>query len=680
MKNKLAALLSLVLLTPWIYTACTSPETQPTEDVIPEGDARFVGMETCSSCHAAETKDWESSHHAHSMEPPQRESILAPFDGEEYAANKVSYRFYVEGEKFWVEITEKDQPAQSFEIAYTFGYTPLQQYLVELPNGKLQTLRVSWDTEEKKWFHQYKGDIIPVHDWLHWSQQSMNWNSMCADCHSTDVRKNYNPFTQEYQTQFAEVNVSCESCHGPGSLHAESAGADKGKTLANEAPENYINTCGACHSRRSKLLDGHDHDADFYDQYHLTSLDPAHYQLDGQIEDEDFVLTSFLSSKMSHRDVNCADCHNPHTNALKLEGNNLCLQCHQPQYAKKEHHFHPEESNGAQCINCHMPGKTYMGNDYRRDHSFRVPRPDQSLVYGTTNACTQCHTDQSDAWAAKFIAEQYGPDRPHHFSDSLLAGRVNGSMSALISVVKDTAFADLARASALESLGSFPAEAWWPQISSIAPRHPSPQIRAAVQMALFSQVSDQWITVISNGLKDKATNVQLMAYRNALRLPPEIRPSGDMVALQSTYEKYLEFNADFKEGRNHWAEYAQINGDRAQAILRFTESLAIDSVQPEPYVNLAILYSQEYQNDKAEEILSTLHEQFPQDDYGYYLHGLLLLETGDNDRAIAYLEKAIDINPFNDNYWRNLVNAYEATGNQKGIDRLRAKYEKIFGS
>jgi hypothetical protein len=140
MKNKLAALLSLVLLTPWIYTACTSPETQQTEEVIPEGDARFVGMETCSSCHAAETKDWESSHHAHSMEPPQRENILAPFAGEVYAANEVSYKFYTEGEKFWVEITEKDQPAQAFEIAYTFGYTPLQQYLVELPNGKLQTL------------------------------------------------------------------------------------------------------------------------------------------------------------------------------------------------------------------------------------------------------------------------------------------------------------------------------------------------------------------------------------------------------------------------------------------------------------------------------------------------------------------------------------------------------------
>jgi len=679
MKSKFIAVLTLLILGPWIYTSCSNDES-PISAVEDLGTSQFVGNKTCISCHAESGEDWNQSHHSHSMEGPSRETVLAPFEGETFSGEEVDYSFYQKNGQFHVDITEKGQPSQSFVIANTFGFTPLQQYLVKMPGGKLQILRVSYNSEKEKWFHQYDGDLISVHDWLHWDQQSMNWNSMCADCHSTNVQKNYNPFNQTYQTTFSEINVGCESCHGPGSSHAESAGADQGSTLADVSPKNYVNTCGACHSRRSKLGDGHDHSEDFYNQYHLNGLDPNHYQLDGQIQDEDFVLTSFLSSKMSHRGIVCADCHNPHTQKLKLEGNALCLQCHQPQYAKVEHHFHQLDTEGAQCISCHMPGKTYMGNDYRRDHSFRVPRPDQSEKYGTTNACTQCHTDRSDAWAAKSVVEFYGNHRPHHFSDSLLAGRTEGRMGALISIVRDTSFANIARASAIEDLGNYPAEEWWPQISNMAPRHPSPQIRAALQMALSNQVSERWVSTITLGLKDSMVNVQLLAYRNALRLPAERRPGNEMVSLKTTYEKYLEFNSDFKEGRNHWAEYAQIHGDKVQAIVRFSESLGIDSLQPEPYINLAILYSQDSNFEKSDETLNALHMLFPQDDYGYYLHGLLLLETGDKNQAIKYLETAIEINPYNDNYWRNLVSAYELIGDTQGIEKLRVKYEKIFGN
>ena len=83
----------------------------------------------------------------------------------------------------------------------------------------------------------------------------------------------------------------------------------------------------------------------------------------------------------------------------------------------REHHHHELGSAGAQCVNCHMPTKTYMVVDARRDHSIRVPRPDLSISLGTPNACNQCHADRPAPWAAETVAGWYpGAGRPHRIT------------------------------------------------------------------------------------------------------------------------------------------------------------------------------------------------------------------------------------------------------------------------
>lgn len=110
------------------------------------------------------------------------------------------------------------------------------------------------------------------------------------------------------------------------------------------------------------------------------------------------------------------------------QGNNLRLRCHRAAvYDTPAHHFHKRQNekgdpirakdgtilfevgSGAQCVQCHMPGRIYMGVDYRPDHSFRIPRPDLSVQLGLPNACNRCHRDKTNQWADKTMTQWYGP-------------------------------------------------------------------------------------------------------------------------------------------------------------------------------------------------------------------------------------------------------------------------------
>ena len=139
---------------------------------------------------------------------------------------------------------------------------------------------------------------------------------------------------------------------------------------------------------------------------------------------------------MYARGVRCSDCHDPHAAELRAEGNAVCTQCHSPAgnpefptlrraaYDDPAHHFHAPGSPGAECRACHMIERTYMGIDGRRDHSFRVPRPDLAAT-GAPDACTDCHADRGAAWAAEEIARRF-PDPRHrgpHFATAFAAAQ-----------------------------------------------------------------------------------------------------------------------------------------------------------------------------------------------------------------------------------------------------------------
>ena len=191
----------------------------------------YVGASTCIECHKEAYDNWIGSHHELAMQIANDSTVLGNFENVKVIIDGVKYFFYKEDSTFLVRIEEIDDSEKEYSISYTFGVVPLQQYLVAFENGKKQVLRATWDVLKKEWFHQYKGDSIEPQDWLHWTKGAQNWNTMCAECHSTNLEKNYNIDEDSFNTTYSEINVSCESCHGPGSEHVAAENGEKSQYL-----------------------------------------------------------------------------------------------------------------------------------------------------------------------------------------------------------------------------------------------------------------------------------------------------------------------------------------------------------------------------------------------------------------------------------------------------------------
>lgn len=438
--------------------------------------ATYVGRSTCAECHSPQHGLWLGSHHDRAMELATDETVLGDFNNAEFTRAGVTTRFFRDGERFMVNTEGPDGQHHVYQIKYTFGVEPLQQYMVEFPRGRVQVLRVSWDTERQRWFEVTPPDVpegrIPPGDPVHWTGIGQNWNTTCAECHSTNLRKGYDAAGDAYRTTYEEIDVSCEECHGPGSAHVNLA---RGRSLfwdrrvgyglarlKSADPNVQLTTCAKCHSHRVAVHEEFRPGEPLLDHYVPSLLSSDLYFADGQIREEVYEYGSFLQSKMYAQRVRCTDCHDPHSLTLKFQGNRLCIQCHLPgKYDTPAHHHHAVGSTGSECVECHMPARLYMEIDSRRDHSFRVPRPDLSVALGTPNACTGCHTkpDETNEWAAQTVRKWYGDRRPDdpHWAPAFAAAR-EGSPAAeqlLLDVVNRKTTPAIVRASAIDLLARY---------------------------------------------------------------------------------------------------------------------------------------------------------------------------------------------------------------------------------
>ena len=387
-----------------LLAGCASPSTE------------YVGSATCGSCHSEAYAAWKTSDHMRAMQLPTSETVAGDFNDVPFDHFGDQYLF-TKRDSAYVVVYNGD----SLDVAYTFGYSPLQQYLLPTHGGRLQALTVAWDETGKKWYSLYPDEATPEGDALNWKSAHLNWNYMCADCHSTGLKRGYDLASDTYETSWDELTVGCEACHGPGKAHVSWAESPKGEDpflIAikdkvepgigrpnTAALEVEINMCAQCHSRRVGLTAAHDPKASYLDQYAPSLIEDSLYFGDGQIREEVYVYTSFLQSKMAQKGVTCSDCHNVHSGELKRPGNALCTGCHESaQYDTAVHTGHLPQTEAAACVSCHMPARTYMGVDPRRDHRFAVPDPILSKDIKSPNVCASCHPGKTAAWAAAEIA------------------------------------------------------------------------------------------------------------------------------------------------------------------------------------------------------------------------------------------------------------------------------------
>jgi tetratricopeptide (TPR) repeat protein len=669
--------------------------------------ATYVGRDRCVACHQEEAKLFEGSHHDRAMELVTEETVLGDFNDATFERLGVVSKFFRKGKDFYVNTEGPDGENHDYKVAYTFGYTPLQQYMVEMEGGRVQVLRVSWDTEQEKWFEVPPPDAVDLkldpHDPLHWTGLAQNWNTMCAECHSTDLKKNFDLKTNTYHTTFNEIDVSCESCHGPGSLHVELAESRSlfwdrrhGYGLARLRQDSntaQIAACAPCHSRRGILAGGFDAGDDYFDHYDLALLEPGLYHADGQIQDEVYEYGSFLQSRMYHENVKCSDCHDPHSLKLKFEGNALCAQCHQ-KYDNKAHHFH-SDPQGSLCVNCHMPKRFYMVNDGRRDHSFRIPRPDLSVELGTPNACNDCHTKEGEdaAWAAEAIKKWYGPKRPNdpHYARALDAAW-KGQPDAVSKIADLLAYEaplpgrrtpDIVRATALRALANYQT-AESDELCREALDHPSPLVRAAAVGSLSPGAIANHADDIGDLLSDERrvvrnAAVDALAIRapNTLRKPQQLKALKELIA---EYGKDTTVVFDRAGANLRLAELYRSQGNAAKSIASLRDAIRMEPYLSGPRSEVARMLEQAGQDaeeirrlrEEEIELLVRDSELLPESGQPHYQRGMLLYLLERNDEALKALEEACRIEPRSFDYLMALTLLYEQEGQRtKAIETLR---------
>ena len=650
------------------------------QKAFPQEDSEFVGTENCATCHKAEFAAWQNSHHDLAMQEPTPESVLGDFDNATFSYHGAVTTFSNNGDEFWVTTEGPDGVPERFPVRYVFGVYPLQQYLLPLGGGRLQALTIAWDSRPKKeggqrWYHLYPDDNIQSEDPLHWTGPYHNWNARCAECHSTNVRKNFNSLTNSYSTQFDAINVGCEACHGPGKNHikaveegsveARSYGGfglsleghrgfsreSESETVlsSHEAGSLQIENCARCHSRRRTLGD-YSYGQSLSDTHLLAPLTPPLYHVDGQIRDEVYVYGSFLQSKMYAAGVVCTNCHEPHSNQLVAKGNALCVQCHSPSsFDTPAHHNHVVGTFGSQCVNCHMPEQTYMGVDRRRDHSMRIPRPELSEALGSPNACTQCHQDQTDAWAAQAVKDWgHAPQRIGQSIGELFYETRSGvpdGARALAALAINADVNGIWRASATEELGL----SGFSGLEILIARQvisPDPTIRASAVRASEALPLVRRYQSLRPILGDTNRSVVTELAAALAGVPLGQIPRDDALALKEIFLQYLEIqrqDLDLPSVQARLGSFYRARGDLEAAEASYQAAMAIDPLTVGAYLNLADLKRVQGNEQRARSVLLEGLTLMPSQPSLRHALGLLEVRAGDYEKALTYLEEAADL-------------------------------------
>lgn len=663
-------LLCIVLLWPGLSRAGAAPQ--------------YAGSAVCITCHADEGRRWQASHHAKAMQPALDSTVLGDFRDVRFAAQGREVRFFRRGAGFFIRTEGPDGKVGDFPVTHTFGVHPLQQYLIPLPGGRLQAFDIAWDTRSpaeggQRWFTLAPHEKARPGEALHWTGRELNWNFMCAGCHSTGVVKNHDPASGHYRTTSTDQAVGCEACHGAGSAHvaqargaAVQAGAlpvatralrrlvfafDGSTPIARPRGDPAVGqrageVCAGCHSRRQQLVAEPRPEAPFLDNFRPALIEPGLYHPDGQIDDEVFEYGSFAQSAMHRAGVTCTNCHDAHDGKPRAPGKALCAQCHLPaRFDTASHHRHAPGSTGAECSACHMPTKTYMGVHVRHDHRFAVPRPDVSARLGTPDACTACHADRRPDWAAAALESWRGkPAAGKGIADLLARLWRGGWPGSALGRALEADYSAIQQASVLASSGARTAGVQAALARAAGGKDGLLRLGAARALAALPPGPAAAIGVPL--LDDPLRAVRLEAARSLAGLAAAALPDGPRSRLAVVIDELLaaeRLAADRPEAHVNLARLHLARADPAAAEATLRTALRLDPAFVPALINLADLSRASGQGD-AEGLLRQAMTLAPNAAEPRHALALLLIRQGRREAALPLLAEAVSRAPDNGRY------------------------------
>ncbi len=664
--------------------------------------AAYGGSVSCKACHEEAYELWAKSHHGlaeRSPDAPHEHPAFEPGRTFRHGTQQTSLR-QTNGH-FEIKTAGLSQTQEVFQVERIIGNLPLRQLLVPFPGGRWQATEACWDPRSNEWFNVYGTEDRRPGEWGHWTGRGMNWNTMCATCHNTRLRKNYNATNDVYHTAMAEVGVGCESCHGPLKAHNQWQAANKGKnlkdpTLPKISRDQMLATCAACHSRRGEITGDPKPGDRFFDHHLLSIVDESDlFYPDGQIRDEDYEFTAFLGSRMFHKGVRCVDCHDFHSAKVKLPGNIMCLSCHGAGQTNapvinpvthSRHRVFGFDTNGAtlsfdlgnykpgaiqetggECVNCHMPQTVYMQRHWRHDHGFTIPDPLLTKQFGIPNACNRCHQDKSVDWSLGYVEKWYGDkmQRPYRQRAQTIARAKNGD--------------EAARDPLLKMLQADEQDYWRAVAANLLERWAG---EPPIATALVNQLADTNALVRQNIIQTLATLGE--------NLPPEIRAAVAgrltdssrnvrIVAAQTLAPRLklnslagsellhmLNHNADQPAGQMQLGIFALARGETTNALQHFATAAKWDAFSPGIHHETAIVLSQ---LGRPQEALAELQEAVrlaPQDAEFRFKLALAWNELGDRAKTLTELEAAAKLDPSHARASYNLGLARAAAGDPAG--------------
>jgi tetratricopeptide (TPR) repeat protein len=644
-------------------TARTRFELEPEAKVF----AQYAGAESCRQCHAAAFDKWKGSHHGLAERKIDARLDRSAFEPpHEIKTGTEISEARMENGKFQLITAGLKSARETFTADRVIGVDPLRQFLIPAEGGRWQATELAWDPHRQEWFDVYGNENRQPGEWGHWTGRGMTWNQMCAACHNTRVRKNYEPATDAYHTTMAEMTVDCEACHGPMRAHVDWQKKYPGRkgepTQLRLTREQMLDTCGTCHARRSELTGDFVPGEKFFDSFALTIPDDTDvFYPDGQVHAEDYEFTSFLSSKMHAAGVRCVDCHDPHTAKTFLTGNAICLRCHSPPVTPAPkildpgHSFHKAGTPGSFCVDCHMPQTTYMQRHRRRDHGFTIPDPLLTKEYNIPNACNRCHADKSADWALKFCEQWYGEKmkRPTRTRAEWVAQARAGAPDAyrnLLRMLTDEKI-PLWRAVAARMLANATREPGVIVALTKATHDPSELVRAMAVRSLGETVQPSEpasAASLTPLLNDPSRAVRIDAAW-ALR-----RNLDTSFGAGSELLYYLNLNRDQPIGLMQWGTFLGDRGDKSAELTAFQQAVEWDKGSPSLRENYAIALSRAGQAEEAVNQLAKAVHLAPRDAEIRYTYALALNEVNRSNEALAELEETVRLDPQFARAWYNL--------------------------
>ena len=639
------------------------------------------------------------------METASLKNVLGDFENTEFSYFGRTTRFFKTGDSFRITTENQQGQPETFTVAYTLGYKPLQQYLVEIGGGRIQALPFAWDSRDKKdggqrWFHLYPKDNVTPANPLFWTRPLQNWNHMCGDCHTTGFSKNYSDAGNTFASRWSEPGNGCESCHGAGSAHVEArkiaGAATAGDSLIGvlRTQKAQIDQCGVCHARRVRLRETAPHERmieTMLETWRPQLPQEGLYFVDGQIREEVFEIGSFLQSRMAAKGVLCTDCHDPHTARLKAEGNALCTQCHAVEtFDRAEHHFHKPGTAGAQCVSCHMPERTYMLVDPRRDHRLAIPRPDLSDSLATPNPCTTCHADRPNSWAAEAVRKQAstrkGPGYAPAETWGLAAWQAHRQGRPATEILNDlwtkpslTSATPISKAAVLASLKTLTPESLGTLASQRSAREPL--VRLGALQAAGKVPFPQRLSLLIEMVRDSSLAIRLeaaslLAGTDRTTLSGDQRASLD--AALAEYRQWLKHDADRAETMAALAALQAAEGDLAGAQASFEKALQRDETSLTVLLNYADFHRAQGNDTAAEPLLSRAATLYPEAAGVHFALGLLRVRQKRAPEAVPELALAARLSPDDSNYAYVYAVSLYSTG-QTGtalsvLDRARSRF------